>query len=569
MNFFIQKFSKIILFIVLLLAVLVWIFILSDNKSDNNNVRAAIDLAGYWNFDDGSGAAALDFSGNNNMGILTNGPVWAVGKVGNALSFDGVDDYVNVGNGSSLNITNAVTLEAWVKTQSLGSTQDIIFSKYSFSAKKGIDLLVLPTGAFQINIGNGTVIAAVSSGVKSVNTWYHVAGVFDGSNIFLYVNNVLEGSGVLTGPILNDITRNTYIGRYNGVSNSFNGFIDEVKIYNRALSAEEIFADYSINTPVPTPVLTLAPAPIPSSVPNPVGQTGSWDLVFRDEFNGSALDLNKWRPNWLGPSDTAITKPVNSAEQNCYDPNYVSVANGELNLTGVASPCVVNNIEYPYRSGLVESNGHFNFTYGYMEARLWTPAGTGVWPAFWSNGQNWPTDGEIDVLEAYGTDASSYHYHYEGCGGNCGPGGKTDVLGATTGWHTYAADWKPGMITWYYDGQQVWQYATSITSSPMYLILNLGLKSIDSSVPATLKVDYVRVWKQGIALTTPSPSPTPVSTSNPSFSADLNSDGLINSVDFGILMSNWSSTAKPKADINQDGIVNSADLGIMMSDWGG
>ena len=63
----------------------------------------------------------------------------------------------------------------------------------------------------------------------------------------------------------------------------------------------------------------------------PFGQSGNWNLIFADEFSGGTLDLTKWRPNWLGPSDTSITKPVNSAEVNCYDPQQVTVQNGELN----------------------------------------------------------------------------------------------------------------------------------------------------------------------------------------------------------------------------------------------
>lgn len=259
------------------------------------------------------------------------------------------------------------------------------------------------------------------------------------------------------------------------------------------------FKDRLFNTLFPKPSSHAADV-------QPLGQTSGWLLIFDDEFNGTSVDLTKWRPNWLGGSDTAITKPVNSYETSCYDPAQVKEGSGALDLTAVASQCSVGGVTYNYRSGLVESNSKFNFTYGYMEAKIWTPAGTGVWPAFWSDGQNWPYDGEIDVLEAYGTDDSSYHYHYAGCGGDCNPGGSVILPGATSGWHTYAADWEPGVITWYYDGKQVWQYTTSITQSPQYLILNLGLKSNQSQVPATMKVDYVRVWKKDTT-----PTPTPVS----------------------------------------------------------
>jgi len=265
------------------------------------------------------------------------------------------------------------------------------------------------------------------------------------------------------------------------------------------------------HTPVPptatnTPTATSTPLPptvtstSTPTIPPPVGQSGSWNLVFHDEFNGTSLDLTKWRPNWNGDTDTAISPPVNRSESACYDPQQVAESNGELDLTAIAGSCTASNgITYPYRSGLIESNGKYSFTYGYAEARIWAPAGTGSWPAFWSDGQNWPQDGEIDILEAYGTDTSTFHYYYPGGS----PGGDTVVPGATAGWHTYAVDWEPGMITWYYDGRQVWQLTnaglaggSAIASTPQYLILNLGLDSPQAAVPVTMRVDYVRVWQR-------------------------------------------------------------------------
>ena len=237
-----------------------------------------------------------------------------------------------------------------------------------------------------------------------------------------------------------------------------------------------------------TPIVTVPPTgPVPNGIP------GNWTVVFEDEFDAPTLDNTKWNPNWLGASNQ-ITPPVNSSETACYDPAQVSIVNSELQLTAIVKPQTINGKLYPYSSGMVETNGKFNFTYGCVEARMWLPAGVGEWPAFWTDGQSWPTDGEIDIVEAYGTDTSpSPHYHYSGGG----PGiDNVNVPGSTSGWHTYAADWEPGVITWYYDGKQVWQYTTGIVNTPNFLILNLALKSNPATVPSVLRVDYVRIWKK-------------------------------------------------------------------------
>ena len=121
-----------------------------------------------------------------------------------------------------------------------------------------------------------------------------------------------------------------------------------------------------------------------------VGSPANAVELFRDDFNGTALNLAKWRPNWMGTTDGAISKPVNSDEQGCYDPRQVSVSGGSLHLNAVARSCTATNgVTYPYASGLVQTLDYFTFTYGRLEARLWTAPGTGAienWPAFWADG---------------------------------------------------------------------------------------------------------------------------------------------------------------------------------------
>jgi beta-glucanase (GH16 family) len=249
------------------------------------------------------------------------------------------------------------------------------------------------------------------------------------------------------------------------------------------------------NTTVPTtntaaPTMTTEP---PTTTTTTTAARGGPALLFDDEFNGSSLDATKWSKGWLAPG---VTPPVNGSEAECYDPNQVTVGNGELDLTMAARTETCGGVTRTLASGIVNSDSTFRFTYGYAEARIWMPAGPPLWPAWWTDGQNWPTNGEIDVVEAYGTDSNvEFHYHYAGCGGDCGPGGQTSLPGSISGWHTYAVNWQRGSISWYYDGVQVWSFASSnVTSSPQYLILNLAAKSPTVVVPSVMRVDYVRVY---------------------------------------------------------------------------
>jgi len=223
----------------------------------------------------------------------------------------------------------------------------------------------------------------------------------------------------------------------------------------------------------------------------PAGVPGSWHSIFDDEFNGTTLDTGKWSTGWLSPG---ITAPVNGSELECYDPNQVSVANGELDLNLISKTESCDGGSHPYASGMVNTNGKFNYTYGYLEARVWL-SGSGAisnWPAVWTDGQSWPADGELDVMEGLSGQACWHFHDPQGAPGSC------SSATFTGGWHTFGADWEPGSVTYYYDGAAVATITSGITSSPMYVILNLGADHGNSGplqAPATMRVDYVRVWQ--------------------------------------------------------------------------
>ena len=229
----------------------------------------------------------------------------------------------------------------------------------------------------------------------------------------------------------------------------------------------------------------------------PTGVRGQWTLQFDSEFKGTSLDTTKWSTGWYG---SGITAPVSSAENDCYDPAQVTEGGGALSLTVIqkSENCGSGN---DYAAGLVSTTGKFSFTYGLVEARVWLPAMPGNpgevanWPGVWTDGQHWPDDGEIDVAEGIGGRLCA-HFHSAADPQGAGAGGGTGCPAGiyTGGWHTFAADWEPGVITYYYDGADIGSVTSGVTSAPQFIVLDYAVADLVRA-PATMKVAYVRVWQ--------------------------------------------------------------------------
>jgi hypothetical protein len=205
-------------------------------------------LVAAYSFNEGKGTTVSDSSGNNLTGTIS-GATWTTsGVYGGALSFNGSTSYVDLGNPSALRLTGSMTLEAWVKAAANPADDGQIIAK---SNGHGWQLKTSPdTGAETfgtlVSSTSGTDTQRYSKTVRSLNTWYHVASVYDAASKTLntYVNGVLD-SGTLKGAVPAsqlDSSVNVNIGRRtNGFY--FNGVIDEVRIYNRDLSQAEIQMD--------------------------------------------------------------------------------------------------------------------------------------------------------------------------------------------------------------------------------------------------------------------------------------------------------------------------------------
>lgn len=198
------------------------------------------DSLGCWHFENDF----FDSSGNSNNGTPNGGVIFSDGVSGQATSFDGVDDYVDAGNAASLDITVG-SYEAWFKAGSFPApnSNSMIVGKYGVSM--GFYLWLETTNGgitrIQASPSGSPGQIAIATTIPSLNVWYHVVGTFDGTNAKIYVNGVLENSVAATAATNND---NLNIGRENDNTRYFNGLIDEVKIYNRALSSTEIAQEY-------------------------------------------------------------------------------------------------------------------------------------------------------------------------------------------------------------------------------------------------------------------------------------------------------------------------------------
>jgi 6-phosphogluconolactonase (cycloisomerase 2 family) len=216
------------------------------NVDGNIDVLAAgrTGLVGYWKLDENTGTSAADSSGNGYTGTLTNGAGWGDGYYGKGMTNDGSDDYLNVPTFSQP--TSAMTIVLWIKTVGTLDSYDSLAGNSNSSWNAGWGLFYDGI-SMKFWIQDYAANVAASSWVSGAG-WRHVAGTWDGSTIRVYLEGV-EGTSDSYSGALTDSSALRIGDTVESANRNYPGVYDEVRIYNRALSAGEIKALYQATRP--------------------------------------------------------------------------------------------------------------------------------------------------------------------------------------------------------------------------------------------------------------------------------------------------------------------------------
>src|SRR5947209_10850069 len=187
-------------------------------------------------------------SQDSNKGTLQSGVTFATGEVGQAFSFDGSGG-VLVPDANNLDVTTEVTLDAWVNAAEL-SNLPLIFSKF-VGGNGSYELELDDDGSVRSNVsGDGSSYDALISGpgVVTTGSWYHVATTFNAGDWKIYVNGIQVASKTSTVTSIFPGTATLFIGRDSTITHNFTGLVDEVEVFNRALSGNEIYSIFNADT---------------------------------------------------------------------------------------------------------------------------------------------------------------------------------------------------------------------------------------------------------------------------------------------------------------------------------
>ena len=224
-----------------------------------------------------------------------------------------------------------------------------------------------------------------------------------------------------------------------------------------------------------------------------------WKLTFQDEFDGNALNIQKWNPNdpWGRERNN---------ELQAYVTNAFEVKDGILLIRAEKREAFYDGKRRAFTSGMMATYRKFSQEYGRFEIRCRVPKGKGLWPAFWLLPEPlaWPP--EIDVLEILGHEPNKVymtHHFRDEQKAHKSDGGEWAGPDFSKEFHEFAVEWSPEKIVWFVDGVERFRSTKSIPHGKMYMLVNLAVggdwpKAPDENTkfPCAMEVDYVRVYQR-------------------------------------------------------------------------
>ena len=294
-------------------------------------------LVAAYGFDEGSGTTLTDASGNGNNGTITNATWSTSGKFGKALQFNGTNALVTIPDAASLHLTTGMTLEAWVNPSTVNAKwRDVIY--------KGNDNFYLEATSTTSSrpdagmIAGGTYADAFGTAALKANTWSYLTETYDGSTLRLYVNGTQVASTTHTGSIATS-TNPLQIGGDSIYGQFFAGMIDEVRLYNTALTAAQIQTDEA------TSVNPSGPDTTPPTQPGALTATA---------VSGSEVDLS-----WGASTDNVgVTGYQIERCQNANCTNFAQIATSTT--TSYKDTTVSASSSYSYRVRATDAAGNLS-----------------------------------------------------------------------------------------------------------------------------------------------------------------------------------------------------------------